>query len=149
MFLVSDTLEQRQARIRSLFTKHEMTAAVLLAAADFEWTVRRGILLLGKSPRREIRISVLAKCFGLDSYRDAWASEVGLTRKTLPRVINGWGYFRTQAFPLRNKIIHGIQGTTGLKYATERAESILEASRDVVNYCAGEGADIYRRLGRR
>ena len=54
MFLINDTMEERHQTIRSFLSSDPMIA-VILAAADFEWTVRRAILALGTLPTKEIR----------------------------------------------------------------------------------------------
>ena len=54
MFLVADNRNDRDLLIKSYFDA-EPAISILLAAADFEWTVRRAILALGKSPTKHIR----------------------------------------------------------------------------------------------
>ena len=75
MFLVSDKLDGRRAKIRG-FLEKEPAIAVLLAAADFEWTIRRAILLLGKDSTTEIRDTDLHRVAGLARYERAWESQV-------------------------------------------------------------------------
>lgn len=146
MFLVGDTLESRQKRIRALLTKDTATIGVLASAADFEWTVRRAVLALGRGRSVDIRAR-LARCHGLDAYKDAWADEVGWRGRRLPEVVGpDWRFFRGQAFELRNKLVHGVQGTSGLRFASKRVESILSASRAVVHFAASHDADLFTRL---
>ena len=57
-----------------------------------------------------------------------------------------WRFFREQAFALRNKLVHGVQGTSGLGFASKRVESILSASRAVVHFAASQNADLFMRL---
>lgn len=51
MFHVNDSISERQAQIRSLAPR----VGIFLAAADFEWTLRRAILALGQCPTTSIR----------------------------------------------------------------------------------------------
>jgi len=81
MFFVQDTLIQRHRKIRS-FLKTESVIAVLLGAADFEWTVRRAIIALGHSPNVDIREHTLLGCHGLDAYKAAWKEEVQPAHET-------------------------------------------------------------------
>lgn len=145
-FLVSDTQMERHAKIRGFLGEGEWFIAALLSAADFEWTVRRGILALGQSPTVEIRQNTLVTCTGLDRYKDAWKREVKPSRgHGLPEVIPDWQGF-TRAFKLRHTLIHGIRGTAELSYASERVERILRASEAVCTYAHTHDVNLYQRL---
>lgn len=145
-FLVGDSQLARHARIKGFLAEGEPVISVILAAADFEWTVRRAILALGKSPNADIRAGVLAQCSGLGKYRDAWKAEVkerfGLG---LPEVITDWDGFK-ESFGLRHRLVHGVAGTTGLNYATTRVETVLQASADLAAFAAANGIDLFARL---
>lgn len=146
MFLIDDTLTGRQKKIRS----YEPFVGVVLAAADFEWTVRRGILALGVSPTKEIRDGVLKRCSGLEQYKIAWNKEAKLlTGKALTEVIPDWGYFKNKAFPLRHRLVHGVDGSVTKQYASERIESILSASKAIVDLAVTHDEPIYGRQIRR
>jgi hypothetical protein len=145
-FLVGDSQPTRHARIKGFLTEEEPVISVILAAADFEWTVRRAILALGRSPNANIRTGVLAKCSGLDKYRDAWKVEVKPRFGSgLPEVIADWAGFR-DAFGLRHRLVHGVAGTTGIDYAATRVESVLRASADLAAFAAANGIDLFARL---
>lgn len=145
-FMVGDSQQARHARIRGFLSAGEPVIAVILAAADFEWTVRRGILALGQSPNADIRSGVLASCSGLDRYKDAWKTEVKPRfGKGLPDIVAGWDGFK-KAFELRHRLVHGVAGTTGLDYATERVGTVLQASADVAAFGAANAIDLFSRL---
>ena len=147
MFLVSDNLESRQARIRAMLNKQDAAIAVLVAAADFEWTVRRAIIALGTAPTAQVRHR-LAACSGLDRYKEAWCDEIRSAtggRSHLTQVVPNWQFFKEHAYSLRNRLVHGVYGTTGLGYARVRVHSILAASRAIVNHAAERDVDLYRR----
>ena len=56
MFFVGDTLAGRHNEIsRRFINSKDVMIAVFLAAADFEWTVRRAIIALGHGANRQIR----------------------------------------------------------------------------------------------
>ncbi len=59
MFLVRDRIEARHEKIRTFMGSDDAAIAVLLAAADFERTVRRAILALGNTPTKQLRTKVL------------------------------------------------------------------------------------------
>lgn len=145
-FLVGDSQLARHARIRGFLAEREPVISVILAAADFEWTVRRAILALGRSPNADIRTGVLAWCSCLDKYRDAWKAEVKPRfGQGLPEVITDWNGFK-KSFELRHRLVHGVVGTTGLNYATTRVESILQGSADLAAFATANGIDLFARL---
>jgi hypothetical protein len=149
MFLVNDTIDKRHARIRSYLEK-EPVIAVILAAVDFEWTIRRAILSLGTSPTRVIREEVLNKASGLDTYNECWKKEVkSRLKQGLAEVVPDWKYFKYEAYPLRHRLVHGAIGTTGISYARDRVEAILKASKAVAEFALNNGEPIYGRFVRR
>src|SRR2546427_7419394 len=115
MFIVTDTLENRHRKIRS-FVLREPVIAILLAAVDFEWTVRRAILALGTNSNRFIRDQVLNRCHGAEEYKRAWKDEVVLQLgKSLPEVVGNWEFLKKEAFPLRHQVVHGLRGMPSSK----------------------------------
>jgi hypothetical protein len=149
MFLVSDTPKARHEKIRS-FLEREPVIAVLLAAVDFEWTVRRAILALGNNPTKFIRENVINRTSGLDDYKESWREEVKPRFGVgLAGVIPAWEFFKTQAYPLRNRLVHGVSGTVGTPYATKRVEAILRASAALVTFAECHSEPIYGRHIRR
>lgn len=146
MFWVRDKQDARHERIRRLVTRDDAGIAVLVAAADFEWTIRRGILALGRSSTRRTK-EQMQGAHGLDRYKEVWSSEVAVRDdERLPRLIKDWKYFRTEAFPLRNRLVHGITGTVGVAYARDRVESVLGASIAITQFARDRGYDLYARL---
>jgi hypothetical protein len=146
MFLTSDTFHDRQARIRS-FDNNDVFIGVLLATMDFEWTLRRAIIALGYQKNSTIRNCVLANCTGIDSYKEAWKQQVKPRHgATLPSIIPKWEFLKNQAFPLRHKLVHGIKAATGVNYARERRDCLLDASEEVVKFSKEKKIDLYARL---
>lgn len=145
MFLCNDTFTGRHEQIRSL----DPCMGVILAAADFEWTVRRAILALGVQPTKDIQQNVLSKISGLNGYRDAWKKEVvPYTGKQLPDLVPNWDFFQKEAYPLRDKLVHG-KGAVSEASARECMECILAASRALIFYAEGYGETLYSRQIRR
>jgi hypothetical protein len=143
MFLVRDTIQNRHEKIRSFLDK-EPAIAVLLAVADFEWTVRRAILACGRQSMRELRERALRQCHGPIAYAECWHREVTPRfGKELKNIIPDWEFFRKDAFQLRHNLIHGVQGTAGIKYARKRVESMIAASKAIAEAAAENGAQIY------
>lgn len=146
MFLTSDTFAERQQRIRS-FDNNDVFIGVLLATMDFEWTLRRAIIALGYQKNSTIRDQILANCSGIDRYKEAWKQQVKPRQgATLPSIIPNWEFLKNQAFPLRHRLVHGIKTTTGVQYARDRRDCLLDASEAVVDFSATKGVDLYARL---
>lgn len=144
MFLVNDNQKERHEKIIS-FLCEEPAIAVLLSIADLEWTLRRAILALGTNPTKYIRENTLKYCSGLQKYKDAWKEEVTpRTAKRLPEIINNWEFLSKQAYPLRHKLIHGIQGTVGTEYATERVNSAINASLAIIKFAYEHDKQLYK-----
>lgn len=143
MFLVADTLDSRQKKIRS-FLPREPVIAVLLAAADFEWTVRRAVIALGSSSNRHIREKVLNKCSGADRYKKAWTSEVKKRlSKGLDEVVPAWETLITDAYPMRHRVVHGIHGAPDAKKAADATETFLAASMAIHEFALINGEQIF------
>lgn len=152
MFLVRDTRSVRTRKILS-YAESDIAVSVILAAMDFEWSCRRAILALGRSTTEELKSEsgLLFRCSGLENYKKAWNKEVYPgTGDRLQEVIPDWEYFREQAFPLRHRLVHGVAGTTGRRYATPRIDSMLNASAALADYAANHGTPIFGgRIDRR
>jgi hypothetical protein len=150
MLLVKDTAESRHQLIRS-FLRSDPMIAVILAAADFEWTIRRTILALGVSTTKEIKKQLeIERVAGLDRYRDFWKREVKPhLANDLANVVPDWQALK-EAFRFRNVLVHGISGTISVTYASRAVEAILLASEALVHYAENHKAPIYgKRIVRR
>jgi hypothetical protein len=127
-------------------TRNDAGIAVVVAAADFEWTLRRAIVALGIRPNKVIRSETLSKCFGLESYKRAWNREVlPHVKRRLTEVVPDWHTF-TKCYELRNRLIHGTEPPPFVKYATEHVEPILAATTALVQFAKDHGEDLEREL---
>lgn len=120
MFLVQDSSLSRENRIEQFLTDDPSLSA-LLSVVHFEWTIRRAIIALGKSPNVVVR-SQLKSCHGLDRYKDLWKDEVFLNDKLnvrlrLPEAVKDWNGLG-RAFRLRHRLVHGAS-SCGAEYARE------------------------------
>lgn len=144
MFFVSDTEAHKHNRING-FLPQEPMIAVLLAAANFEWTVGRYILFFGKSPNTDIR-AALIKTFGLERYKDLWRDEISQHDSSIPpltQVVRNWKQFK-EAFDMRHKLIHG-RGTCTTKMATDPVAQMLSAVADLYALARSRGKDLNSR----
>jgi hypothetical protein len=150
MFLVHDTIADRHKYISRFLDGEEAAVGILLAAADFERGVRRGILGLGTAPTKEIKSTYFGPGFhGLDRFKDAWKAEVKpRTRRNLANdVVRRWDSFR-DAYKLRNVLIHGATGRITPSYASNAARTILGASLAIHELAREHGVDLDRTIRR-
>jgi hypothetical protein len=141
MFTYKESIETRRAKIEAFLTKEHTAVAVIMAVANFEWTLRRAILALGKKPTAALRKEI-EKTSNLDRYKDLWAENVIKGVQGLPAIISGWAELRS-SYTLRHELVHGNKGTTGLGYARKRVNAFLVASEDLNEYVISKGAVIY------
>lgn len=144
MFFVSDSESHKKNRITG-FIAQEPMIAVLLAAANFEWTVGRCILFFGKSPNVDIR-SALARTHGLDKYKDLWRDEIckkNLSVLPLSQVVKNWQEFQ-KAFEMRHRLIHG-RGTCTTRMATDPVEQMLVAVSELYEFANNNGMKLNAR----
>ena len=146
MFLVQDSSLSREERIKH-FLVEDASVSVILSVIHFEWTVRRAIIALGISPNVLVR-ERLAKCHGLDKYKDVWRDEVFLNERRqvdrLSEVVKNWE-FLGRAFRLRHRLVHGVT-SCGTDYATERVYWALDATNDVRAVCIQNDVNLDARL---
>lgn len=135
MFHVNDTQQQRHERIQNFNTQKDILLGLILSAIDFEWTVRRAIIILGYRPNKIILSESLLKCHGAENYKKAWKAEVYPYRKKgICDVISNWSDLRGKAFELRNRVVHGIKGVPAYKQAQEARDLFLHASKEIEKY---------------
>jgi hypothetical protein len=142
MFLVRDKIEDRHAKIAS-FLETEPVIAVILAAVDFEWTLRRAIIGLGSSPNRHIRDEVLKKVRGIEDFKKAWKKEVyPRTGKRLTEVVGDWQKLK-KTFAARNKLVHGIKTEPSSNFSEKCINSYLQATLDIVSFARTHKISIF------
>ncbi len=145
MFLVNDSMESRHQKIRS-FLPTEPVIAILLAACDFEWTLRRAVVALGTSTNRVVRDNVLRLCHGPDDYKRAWQEEVsGRTGIRLPRVVGNWESLKRDGYGLRNQVVHGIAVRPSLQKGRRSVDAFLRASTALAAFAETHDAPLVGR----
>jgi hypothetical protein len=144
MFLVGDSPEWRDAKIRR-YLRQEPSVAVLVAAAHFEWTVCRAVVFLSLTPNRELRRG-MRDVYGLREYKRFWRDEVAAVRngKTLPVVVRNWSAV-AKAFEMRNRLVHGRDRATR-NMALPHVDALLIAAANIRDYCSQLGVDFNCRL---
>lgn len=150
MFLINDKQSSRHNKIRKHLSK-DPAIAVILAAADFEWTARRAILALGRSPTKTIngRFETERKG-GPDALKEYWKCEVKPRLGTdLASIVSDWQRLNEKSYRLRNSLVHGAVGSVGGEYATQAVETMLSASKAIADYASEQGEPVYGRRIRR
>jgi hypothetical protein len=150
MFLINDRQTKRHKKIRSYLQKEPVIAAIL-AATDFEWTARRAILALGSSPTKAINDRFKKeKSGGPKAWQKYWKEEVTpRLHEDLADIAPTWQSVVKQAYPLRNKLVHGAEGRVTGSFASLAVDALLAASTSVAEYAEKHGEPVYGRKIRR
>jgi hypothetical protein len=145
-FKVEDRFEHRRKAIFKMLNSQFPAVAVISAAADLEWTLRRAIVALGVSPNRDIH-KKLERTSGLRKYAGHWTNEVARRHgRSLESIVDDWEDFVNVTYQLRHKLVHGAIPSTTRDYAKPRVEKILAATKRVVDYSLSCDVDLYKRL---
>lgn len=143
MFLVKDASELREQRIRQ-FLNEDPSLAALLSVIHVEWTVRRAVIALGKSPNVIVR-KQLEGCHGHKAYKNLWNLEVVSNgHAPLTDIVRNWEGL-TKAFKLRHVLVHGASSCSP-DYATERMDWAIAAAKDIREYCLQYKINLDTRL---
>ena len=143
-FRVADDVGQRVQAINEFLSDGQQMVAVVVAAADFERTLRRLIIALGNAPTADVRQALERQYFSIGKYPAAWRRFVEPTHGPLGQVLNYAGV--KKAFALRNRIVHGAQGTAGPDFCRKRIDTITAATRELTVFAAKRGVDLTERL---
>ena len=178
MFNYKETRADREATLKRLFetdTDKSVGNSVgfLIACADFEWTVNRVILALGKDTTKFIRNNRMMDSeghyvCGLDGYKDLWKEQVeplhhvhlpvlldngwkdvkGVNVKKLPdydpaRSVGNAWEFLNRAFAIRAELIHGHRNRVKSATANFMFNLVLECSRVLCEYAEKNNWSIY------
>lgn len=146
MFLVKDDPQKRREKILS-FRGEDLSIGFLLAAIEFEWTLRRAILALGTSPNPLVSEELNKnKGRGLEGLKEAWKAEVKPRfGKQLDEVVKDWAGVKNPASKLRAKLVHGI-GTHSRVRIEEERDRFLDATGDITRFALEQGVDVNGRL---
>lgn len=145
-FTLQDDFAARKKSILDMLEGGQPGIAVITAAANLEWTLRRAIVALGVSPNKDLQ-KKLEKTSGLRRYAGLWRKEVGVRHgRGLDVLINDWDNFVDSTYQLRHKLVHGALGKTTRDYAKPRVDEILEATSNVLSFASTCGVDLQNRL---
>lgn len=146
MFRVSDSLVDRHAKIQRYVDEGEPALALVLAAADFERTIRRAIIALSSEPTKDVRKKIERRFNTIGKYSQGWETLVGPTGiPPLESVLPEFDAVR-KAFRGRNNIVHGKHGRITREYASERIAVIFGATAIITNFASKHGVDLMARM---
>jgi hypothetical protein len=157
LFSVAYGFESREKFILNM-EDEDPTIAVILAAAHFEWTLKRTILMFGKTNTDELR-EKLANTWSFtnkkSNLRKIWHEEIGVNYKnaSMKQVMDGFDRImersgdlkKPNASDIRGQIIHG-NGTVSIKWATRATDEFIWAARHLYAFSIRNGRRLDKRM---
>jgi len=169
MFYVNDSQDLRHDYIRGFLNEDKTCpVAIILAAVDFEWTIRRVILACGYAPskeilqrlndtKKELKKNLNADEFkkhdrygnfrpsGLDSYEIFWNQEIKGVK--LSDLIIDFEPLR-KSYKKRNGIAHGFNPIAKMHFAKKVTNNFLNYSNLLNDFAIRNDQNIYKRISR-
>ena len=157
MFYVRDNYQDRRSMILKFKNEQDICIAIILAAADFEWTIRRIILSLSQEPNTVVRKDkrYLRRCSGLGDYKSVWNLLIAKNPKLvnpdnptdleLQSVIKDWNSFK-QMYKYRHGIVHGFKANLNFDEGCKALDSILKATDNIYNFSQANGYDVFTKV---
>ena len=154
MFKYSETRQERKKVLRKIAGINP-GAGLILAAADFEWTLNRCILVLGKSPTVTLRDELLCpKNTGIDTQKHAWKKEI--KNQALTTLFDKWAKEHdlptiawsdiTTAISCRNQLVHSVRNNIDDNTARVVIYIFETACDTLCRFAESRNKDIYGRL---
>ncbi len=154
MLLVRQNLKVRNSLIRNAYNLN-VIRGVYLAQANFEWVIRRVLLIMDRKGEKSLYGKNLNKYKTLKQFLRIWDQQISkLSLKEKPesflpldKVISGWNQLQKISF---NHLPHARSFTGKLfpAYTEERLEVLIQATEDVHEYALKIGIDVFTRLPR-
>jgi hypothetical protein len=146
MFSYSVSIEDRLSKLQRLVSEGDHCIALVVAAADFERTIRRAIVGLAAEPTADVRERIEKKYNTIGKYNLAWARFVEPVRKSsLQEALSEFDDVKN-AFRSRNKLVHGQQGGAKLDYVMPRLEIITTGTARLTEFALLHGVDLTVRI---
>ena len=157
MFYVRDSYQGRRAKILQFRNDQAICIAIILAAADFEWTIRRIILSLSIIPNKVVREDkkYLGNCSGPGGYKMVWNHLISKNSKLnnpsdsedfrLESLVQDWQSFR-EKYEFRHGIVHGFKANLKYDEGCIALDTILQATDNIYNFSKANGYDVYTKV---
>jgi hypothetical protein len=146
MFSYSVPIEDRLAKLQRLVSEGDHCIALVVAAADFERTMRRAIVSLSLEPTADVRERIEKKYNSIGRYHQAWTRFVEPARiLPLSDVLPEFDDVKN-AFQARNKLVHGQQGGAKLDYVMPRLDVTSSGTTKLTVLSLAHGIDLTLRI---
>ena len=146
MFSFSVSIEDRLSKLQRLVSEGDHCIALVVAAADFERTMRRAIVGLSAEPTADVRERIEKKYNTIGKYNLAWTRFVEPVRQSpLQEALSEFDDVRN-AFRSRNKLVHGQQGGAKLGYVMPRLEIIIAGTTKLTAFALSHSVDLTARI---
>lgn len=146
MFSYSVSIEDRLAKLQRLVSEGDHCIALVVAAADFERTMRRAIVSLSLKPTADVRERIEKKYNSIGRYRQAWTLFVEPARNlSLSDALLEFDDIKN-AFQARNKLVHGQQGGAKFDYVMPRLDVISSGTTKLTVLSLKHGIDLTQRI---
>jgi len=128
-----------------------MALGIQIAHANYEWTMYRAIVALGRKMQVKPRLLQLDKGLSLKQYARIWDGlfvkpDDKQSVKPLMKIIKEWESFCKKGFILRHVVAKTHKGHVAAGYRDENLEILLSATEDVYKYLKSLGVDLYARM---
>ena len=156
MFSISEKRDGRKEMIDKVASVN-VRAGIILAVADFEWTLIRSILVLGKTPTVELRDKLVGDKAGFKKYEEIWNEEI--KNQPLKKLFDEWASQNglkpvewndiCTAREVRHLLVHNGESCVDDEIARAIIR-LLENACDI--FCAfakTKGKELYGRLAQR
>lgn len=144
MFTINDSFELRVKKINYIL-EQDPIVAFNLAFIQFNWTVKRIIIALSKVSSIILKEN-LKKIIDAPSLKAIWKKEVSdpFNAPSLSKITTRWDMIK-KAYTLNEKIQLG-QCSNCEKEITEAIVGILEACKELNNFCQRNKIQIYNKI---
>lgn len=149
MFKILCGREERRKLINEI-AEVNLCAGIILAASDFEWTLNRCILVLGKTPTVTLRDKLLDG----NKYKTVeqkWSNEIQdvafekVFESCKNKHLVTWENIKT-AYKVRNFLVHGVMGSIDDEVAQVLIYILEEACDCLCNFAKNRSKDLYGRM---
>lgn len=149
-FLVRDGLVNRHNMIRKIY-RDNVALGIHLAHNNYEWTLHRAIVALGRKMQVKPRLLQVGKGLSLKQYTKIWdglfvKTTESLSVMPLMKIVKEWESFSKKGFILRHVVAKSHNGDVAVDYREENLEILLSATEDVYTYLQSLGVDLYARM---
>ncbi len=144
MFIKNDTIEEREQMIYDLLNS-EPFLAFSIAFTHFEWSLKRTILSLSKTPSIVVK-KKLEESLTINNYRTLWSKEIKgkLGLRVLAKQFSDWNNI-VESFKMRDRLFENSKSinTNKLKNLTK---SLINSARELNTLCLQFDINIYIKV---